>query len=91
MIGPMDERVADFRAAVGSLLSPRVYEHLRSKESPQNYNIPAINLLREKRLSPIIISSRKAVEMSGRQLKHTLDMLLPYEVKFEPTNWHEVD
>ena len=76
------DNVSTFNFCVKTLNDNVAYDILKKKEHPQNYYMSHINILREKKILPLIIGEKK-FEFDINTLKNVLNVLIPFRLVHE--------
>lgn len=71
---------AQFRTLVAWLLSDDAMTQYRKNEAPQNYNIPALEVLWKQKIQPLEILPDTAI-LSGDDMRNVANFLMPVSVK----------
>ena len=76
----------EFEGLVDSLNGEDAYDIIKRVESPQNYRMGEVKILRERRIKPLLLEDKKWV-VKGSELKQAMDFLVPFilEYKHETT------
>lgn len=77
-------------ASLSNLHCDKVWERIVTREAPQNYTLPVLELWREKRVIPLSIDE-KVVRVHGETLKNMVDLLVPFENKRDYHDYSALD
>lgn len=75
-------QVDKFKGVVNSLNDDEAFEHIREKEAPQNYRMGEIELLRKRKIPPLVVQPREW-EVDAKALRNALDFLPPFTLGYE--------
>ena len=72
----------DFRNLAGKLNDVKSYNFLKKREYPQNYHIAEINLLRNKKILPLIVQSNEW-RVNSENLRNAINFLVPFTLEHD--------
>ena len=76
------EHAQTFKALVPSLLDDKGFEIILRIEAPQNYKMANFQLLKEKKIAPLITAEREWI-VNGAELRNAIDFLVPCRITAE--------
>lgn len=80
-----------FKSLVDSLNDDEAYNILKEMEHPQNYNINRINILRVRKVNPLVLGKDEFI-IDSKNLKNAVNFLIPFGLKYESDDHsHNVD
>lgn len=76
------DNVSSFKSCINSLNDDSLYEILKRKEHLQNYCLAHIDLLRKKKILPLILGE-KSCEFDADTLRNAVNFLIPFRIDHE--------